>query len=148
MLIQEIVGHAWNLGNTSVTVPFFIVSFIETCGRVRDSRADQIVPVNASREIVAAVAAARNVVPNVGVAAGAGDVVGGSSLNASWATDGGHEGWTKDVAVGLRYTELQHASHNLCAAPLFDKGMAAPLFEWTLEQLRAAGFEGDKYSVA
>ena len=109
------------------------------------SRADQIVPVNGSRQIVGAVAAARNVGPNVGVAArGAGDVVGG----ALWATNGGHEGWTTDVAVGLRYTELQHASHNLCAAPLFDKGMAAPLFEWTLEQLRAAGFEGDRYSVA
>ena len=112
------------------------------------SRADQIVPVNASREIVVAVAAARNVAPNVGVAAGAGDVVGGALLNASWATKGGHEGWTKDVAVGLRYTELQHASHYWCAAPLFDKGMAVPLFEWTLEQLRAAGFEGDRYGVA
>ena len=113
------------------------------------SRADQIVPVNGSRQIVGAVAAARNVVPNVGVAAGAGDVVGGALLNASsWATKGDHEGWTKDVAVGLRYTELQHAAHNLCAAPLFDKVMAAPLFEWTLEQLRAAGFEGDRYSVA
>ena len=112
------------------------------------SRADRIVPVNASLEIVGAVAAARNVVPNVGVAAGAGDVVGGALLNASWATKGGHEGWTKDVAVGLRYTELQHASHYWCAAPLFDKGMAAPLFEWTLEQLRAAGFEGDRSRVA
>ena len=112
------------------------------------SRADRIVPVNASLEIVGAVAAARNVVPNVGVAAGAGDVVGGALLNASWATKGGHEGWTKDVAVGLRYTELQHASHYWCAAPLFDKGMAVPLFEWTLEQLRAAGFEGDRYGVA
>ena len=112
------------------------------------SRADQIVPVNASREIVVAVAAARNVAPNVGVAAGAGDVVGGALLNASWAAKGGHEGWTKDVAVGLRYTELQHASHYWCAAPLFDKGMAAPLFEWTLEQLRAAGFEGDRSRVA
>ena len=112
------------------------------------SRADRIVPVNASREIVVAVAAARNVAPNVGVAAGAGDVVGGALLNASWAAKGGHEGWTKDVAVGLRYTELQHASHYWCAAPLFDKGMAVPLFEWTLEQLRAAGFEGDRYGVA
>ena len=112
------------------------------------SRADRIVPVNASREIVVAVAAARNVAPNVGVAAGAGDVVGGALLNASWAAKGGHEGWTKDVAVGLRYTELQHASHYWCAAPLFDKGMAAPLFEWTLEQLRAAGFEGDRSRVA
>jgi predicted peptidase len=112
------------------------------------SRADRIVPVNASREIVVAVAAARNVAPNVGVAAGAGDVVGGALLNASWAAKGGHEGWTKDVAVGLRYTELQHASHYWCAAPLSDKGMAAPLFEWTLEQLRAAGFEGDRSRVA
>ena len=104
------------------------------------SRADRIVPVNASREIVDAVAAARNLLlPNVGVAAGVG---GALPNNASWATEGGNDGWTTHMAVGLRYTELLHASHIvMCHAPLFDKGMAAPLFEWTLEQLRAAGFD-------
>ena len=101
------------------------------------SRADLKVPVNASREIVDAVAAARNLLPNVGVAAGVGEAL----PSASWATNGGHEGWTSDVAVGLRYTELLHATHNLCSVPLFDKGLAVPLFEWTLEQLRAAGFD-------
>ena len=64
----------------------------------------------------------------------------GALPNASSATKGGHEGWTTDVAVGLRYTELLHATHNFCGVPMFDKGLAVPLFEWTLEQLRAAGF--------
>ena len=101
------------------------------------SRADRSVPVNASREIVDAVAAARNSLPNVGVPAAG---VGGPLPNAPRATKGGHEGWTTDVAIGLRYTELLHATHNFCSVPMFDKGLAVPLFEWTLEQLQAAGF--------
>ena len=99
------------------------------------SRDDPLVPVNASREIVSAVAAARNL-PNVAVPAGVGERL----PNASWATKGAYEGWTTDVADGLRYTELLHASHNRCSDPMFDKGLAVPLFEWTLEQLQAAGF--------
>ena len=106
------------------------------------SRADRSVPVNASREIVDAVAAARNLLPNVGVPAAG---VGGPLPNAPRATKGGHEGWTTDVAIGLRYTELLHATHNFCSVPMFDKGLAVALCysssaEWTLEQLRAAGF--------
>jgi hypothetical protein len=85
--------------------------------------------VNASREIVDALAAARH-------------SVGGALPNAPWATKGRYEGWTTDVSFGLRYTELLHASHyQACSAPMLDKGMAAPLFEWTLAQLRAAGFD-------
>ena len=100
------------------------------------SRDDPMVPVNASREIVGAVAAARNLL-NVGVrAAGIGERL----PNASWAAKGAYEGWTTDVADGLRYTELLHAPHSRCSDPMFDKGLAVPLFEWTLEQLRAAGF--------
>ena len=94
------------------------------------SRADRSVPVNASREIVDAVAAARNLLPNVGVPAAG---VGGPLPNAPQATKSGHEGWTTDVAIGLRYTELLHATHNFCSVPMFDKGLAE-------EQLRAAGF--------
>ena len=61
------------------------------------------------------------------------------------ATKSGREGWTTDVAIGLRYTELLHATHNFCSVPMFDKGLAVALCysssaEWTLEQLRAAGF--------
>ena len=115
------------------------------------SRADRSVPVGASRAMVNAVAAARNVLPNGAPAAVGGErsparwccrlvLPRGALPNASSATKGGHEGWTTDVAVGLRYTELLHATHNFCGVPMFDKGLAVPLFEWTLEQLRAAGF--------
>ena len=92
------------------------------------SRADRSVPVNASREIVDAVAAARNLLPNVGV-----QLALGGLAQPLQATKSGHEGWTTDVAIGLRYTELLHATHNFCSVPMFDKGLAE-------EQLRAAGF--------
>ena len=56
-------------------------------------------------------------------------------------------GRTTDVAVGLRYTEFPHAPgdpptpHAAAVYPLFDKAVAEPLFEWTLRQLQAAGFD-------
>ena len=97
---------------------------------------DRSVPVNASREIVDAVAATRSPL-----------------LNVSWATDGRTTtscgqpratprylmsgGRTNDVAVGLRYTEFPHAQHTAVVYPLFDKGVAEPLFEWTLQQVQA-----------
>ena len=107
---------------------------------------DRSVPVNASREIVDAVAATRSPL-----------------LNVSWATEGRRttrgcpklsshpaaprgprrclsEGRTTDVAVGLRYTEFPHAPHDAVNYPLFDEGVAEPLFKWTLRQLQAAGF--------
>ena len=91
---------------------------------------------NASREIVDAVAATRSPL-----------------LNVSWATEGRTTtscgqpratprclmsgGRTNDVAVGLRYTEFPHAQHTAVVYPLFDKGVAEPLFEWTLRQVQA-----------
>ena len=80
-------------------------------------------PVNASREIVDAVAAAHNLLPNVGV-----QLALGGLAQPLQATKSGHEGWTTDVAIGLRYTELLHATHNFCSVPMFDKGLAVPLF--------------------
>lgn len=100
-------------------------------------RTDRIVPVNASRDIVNALAAARNLLPNVASAP--------PFHHHEYGLPEGHGGIahdTTDVAVGLRYTELLDASHyKASAAPLFDKTIVAPLFEWTLGQLRAAGFD-------
>ena len=115
---------------------------------------DRSVPVNASREIVDAVAATRSPL-----------------LNVSWATEGRRTtrgcpqlssypaaprgprrclsgGRTTDVAVGLRYTEFPHAPHDAVNYPLFDKGVAEPLFKWTLRQLQAAGFGAKKQDSA
>eukprot|EP00964_Phaeocystis_antarctica_P051859 scaffold30296_cov54-Phaeocystis_antarctica.AAC.2 len=57
------------------------------------------------------------------------------------------------VAVGLRYTEFPHAPgdpptpHAAAVYPLFDKAVAEPLFEWTLRQLQAAGFDAPQDSA-
>ena len=62
-------------------------------------------------------------------------------------------GRTTDVAVGLRYTEFPHAPgdpptpHAAAVYPLFDKAVAEPLFEWTLRQLQAAGFDAPQDSA-
>ena len=91
------------------------------------SRADRTIPVNASREIVDAVALSRTAI-----------------RNTSSATRDGYEGpWTTEQPTKdtrLRYTELRDASHNLVGAPVFDERLAQPLFEWTLQQLQTAGF--------